>query len=75
MLELAPRQTVLAILVGAFAEAIDTPGDLIVRLGAVTWGIGLGWLYVAAKRNVIVPIVARMAFAIALVVLEGLQIL
>ena len=51
------------------------PGDLTVRLGAVIWGIGLGWLYVAAKRNVIVPIVARMAFAIALVVLEGLQIL
>lgn len=74
VLELAPSQKVLAVLVGAFAEAIVTPGDVTVRLGAAVWGIGLGWIYVAAGRNVIAPIVARMTFAVVLVILEGMRV-
>jgi hypothetical protein len=65
---------VLAILVGAFAEAILTPGDLTVRVGAAIWGIGFGWIYVAAGRNVIVPMLARMTFTVVLVILEGIRV-
>jgi len=75
VLELAPSQKVLAILVGAFAEAIVMPGDLTVRIGAGVWGIGLGWIYVAANRNVLAPILARMTFVVALVILEGMRVI
>ena len=74
VLELSPRNTVIAVLVGAFAEAIVTPGDAAARIGAGVFGIGLGWMYVAAKRNVLAPMLARMTFAIALVILEGLRV-
>jgi hypothetical protein len=82
VLELAPRRSgtiapshvALAVLAGAFAEAIVTPGDLAVRIGAAVWGIGFGWLYVAAKRNVLVPMLARMTFSVVLVILEGIRI-
>lgn len=77
VLELAPRSSstaVLAVLVGAAAEAIVTPGDLTVRIGAALWGIGSGWIYVAAKRNVIAPMLARMTFSVALVILEGMRV-
>ncbi len=75
VLELAPAQKVLAVLVGAFAEAIVTPGDATVRIGAAIFGIGLGWMYVAAKRNMVVTIVARMTFTISLVILEGMRVI
>lgn len=74
VLELAPGQTVLAVLVGACAEAIVTPGDATVRIGAAIYGIGLGWMFVAAKRNVLVPLLARMTFVVVLVILEGLRV-
>lgn len=74
VLEFAPSQTVLAILVGAFAEAIVTPGDFAVRIGAGVFGIGLGWMYVAAKRNLVVTIVARVTFTVVLVILEGMRV-
>ncbi len=70
----SPAHVVLAVLVGAFAEALVTQGDLTVRIGAAIWGIGLGWIYVAAKRNVIAPMLARMTFAVVLVVLEGMRV-
>jgi hypothetical protein len=71
---LRSMHVVLAILVGAFAEAILTPGDLTVRVGAAIWGIGFGWIYVAAGRNVIVPMLARMTFTVVLVILEGIRV-
>jgi hypothetical protein len=81
VLELAPRSSapgtshvVLAVLIGAFAEAIVTPGDAAARIGAGVFGIGLGWMYVAAKRNVLAPMIARMTFAIVLVILEGMRV-
>jgi hypothetical protein len=42
---------------------------------AVAFGAGLGWIYVAAGRNAAASIGARVAFSLAAVVLEGLQII
>lgn len=75
MLELAPGPPVLPILVGAMAEAIITPGGVSVRLGAALFGIGLGWMYVAAGRSVVAPILARIAFQVGAVVLEALRLI
>lgn len=66
---------VLAVLAGAFAEAMLTPGDLTVRIGAGFFGIGLGWMYVAARRNVLAPMLARITFGVVLVILEGLRVI
>jgi hypothetical protein len=71
VLELAPGPPVLPVLVGAFAEALVTPGDLTVRIGAGVFGTGLGWIYVAAGRRVVAPICARLAFSLAAVALEA----
>lgn len=75
MLELAPGPTVLPILVGAIAEAVITPGGVSVRLGAALFGIGLGWMYVAAGRSVIAPMLARIAFQVGAVVLEAMRLI
>ncbi len=78
MLELAPRSgapVVLPILVGAIAEAVITPGGVSVRLGAALFGIGLGWMYVAAGRSVIPPMLARIVFQVGAVVLEALRLI
>jgi uncharacterized membrane protein len=75
VLDLAPSQKVIAVLVGAFSEAILTPGDFAMRIGAGVFGIGLGWIYIAANRNVLAPILARMTFAIAIVILEGMRVI
>ena len=75
MLELAPGPAVLPILVGAFAEAIVTPGGVSVRLGAALFGIGLGWMYVAAGRSAVAPMIARVAFQVGAVVLEALRLI
>ena len=75
MLELAPGPAVLPILVGAFAEAIVTPGGVSVRLGAALFGIGLGWMFVAAGRSVVAPMLARVAFQVGAVVLEALRLI
>lgn len=65
---------VLAIVIGALAEAALSEGDLAMRLGAGVFGLGLGWMYVAAGRSVVAPICARLAFSIGAVALEGLRV-
>ncbi len=64
----------VAVLVGAAAEAILTPGELVVRIGGAIWGIGFGWIYVAANRNVLAPMLARVTFTVVLVILEGMRV-
>lgn len=75
VVELSPSSPVPAVLCGAFAEAMVTPGDATARIGAGVFGIGLGWMYLAAGRNVLAPMLARMAFAIAILVLESFQVI
>jgi hypothetical protein len=75
MLELTPGPPVLPVLVGAIAEGLVTPGDAWVRIGAVVFGVGLGWIYVASGRSAIASIAARLAFALGAVMLEGLQLI
>lgn len=75
VLELSPGPPVLPVLVGAIAEALVTPGDLAVRIGAGVFGAGLGWIYVAAGRTVVAPICARAAFALAAIALEALRLI
>jgi membrane protease YdiL (CAAX protease family) len=75
LLELSPGPPVLPVLVGAIAEALVTPGDLAVRIGAGAFGAGLGWIYAASGRSVIAPICARSAFALAAVALESLRLI
>jgi hypothetical protein len=75
MLELSPGPPVLPVLVGAIVEALVTPGDLAVRIGAGVFGAGLGWIYVAAGRNVVAPICASSAFGLAAVTLEALRVI
>lgn len=74
VLELSPGPGVLPVLVGAIAEALVTPGDAAVRIGAALFGAGLGWIYVAAGRSLVAPICARLAFVLGAVVLEALRI-
>jgi hypothetical protein len=72
VIELSPGASpVLPICVGALAETIVTPGDGATRLGAALFGVGLGWLFVAGRRNVIAPIFARLAFQVGAVVIEA----
>ena len=75
MLELSPGPTVLPILIGGIAEAVVTPGGISVRIGAALFGIGLGWMYVAARRSVIAPMLARITFQVGAVVLEALRVI
>ncbi len=75
VLELSPGSPVLPVLIGAIAEALVTPGDVTVRIGAGLFGMGLGWLYVASGRSVVAPICARASFAIGAVILEGLRVI
>lgn len=65
---------VIAVMLGAFAEALITPGPLDARIGAFVVGIALGQLYVAAGRNVAVSAAARVAFGLGALVLEMLRI-
>lgn len=65
---------VLAVLVGAIAEALISDGDLGMRLGAGVFGIGLGWMYLAAGRSIAAPICARLAFSLGAVALEALRL-
>jgi hypothetical protein len=74
VLELSPGPAVLPVLIGAFAEAIITPGGVSVRIGAMLFGIGLGSMYVAAGRSVIAPMLARVMFQVGAVVLEALRL-
>src|SRR5262245_54348996 len=65
---------VLAILVGAVAEALIADGDLATRIGAGVFGIGLGWMYVAGGRSVVAPMCARLVFSLGALALEALQL-
>jgi hypothetical protein len=65
---------VLAILLGAIAEALISDGDLAMRIGAGVFGIGCGWMYIAGGRSVVAPICARLVFSLGAVVLEALRV-
>ncbi len=65
--------TAMAIVVGAIAEALLVSGPIQARLGGFVIGIALGWMYVAAGRNVAVTIVARLAFGLGALALEMLE--
>ena len=75
VLEFAPAQRVLAVLVGAIAEAVLEPGTDTARLGAFAFGLGLGWMYVAGGRSVIAPMCARVAFEVGAVILEAMRVI
>ena len=75
VLELSPGPPVLPVLVGAFAEALVTPGDVAARLGGALFGIGLGWMYVAGGRSVLAPLAARLVFQLGVVFLEALRLI
>jgi hypothetical protein len=74
VLELSPGPAILPILVGAFAEALITPGDLAARLGGGLFGAGLGWMYVASGRSVLAPVCARLVFELGIVLLQALRL-
>jgi hypothetical protein len=75
VLELSPGPAILPVLVGAIAEGLVTRGDFAVRVGAALFGLGMGWMYVAAGRSLIAPICARVAFALGAVALEALRVI
>lgn len=62
--------TVLAVAAGALAEALVTAGPVWARLGAAAFGLGLGTLYVAAGRDALPPVCARVVFAAGALVLQ-----
>jgi len=74
VLELSPGPPVLPVLVGAFAEALITPGDVAARLGGALFGAGLGWIYAAGGRSVLAPICARLVFELGVVFLEAMRL-
>jgi hypothetical protein len=65
---------VIAILVGGIAEAVISDGDLGMRIGAGVFGVGCGWMYIAAGRSVVAPMCARLVFSLGAVVLEALRV-
>jgi hypothetical protein len=72
--ELSPGPPVLPVVVGAIAEAILSPGDLAVRIGAGLFGAGLGWMYIAG-RGAIAPICARLGFGLGALLLEAVRLI
>lgn len=74
VLELSPGPPILPVLVGAFAEALITPGDLAARLGGGLFGAGLGWMYAAGGRSVVAPICARIVFQLGVLLLEAMRL-
>jgi len=75
VLELSPGPPYLPVMLGALAEAIVTPGDVSMRLGAGLFGAGLGWMYVAGGRSIVGPVLARVTFVCGAVVLEALKLI
>lgn len=63
-----------AILAGAIAEALLADGDVAMRIGAGTFGLGLGWMYLAAGRSIVAPLCARLVFSLGAVGLEATRI-
>jgi hypothetical protein len=74
VLELSPGSPVLPVLVGALAEAMVTPGDVPTRVGAAILGAGLGWIYAAAGRSTLAPMLARITFQVGAVVFAALRL-
>lgn len=74
VLELGRGSPALAVLVGALAEALLVDGELTARLGAVAFGAGLGWMYVAGGRSVTAPICARLVFQLGALLLEAMRV-
>jgi hypothetical protein len=81
------RSPIVAIAIGAFAEALlvfpigrteagalELGGDIITRLGAAIVGVALGWMYVAAGRSVLAPLCARLAFSLGALALEATRL-
>lgn len=77
----------LAVVAGAVAEALlvfpvaggdpgplGIDGDLTARIGAGTFGLAMGGMYVAAGRSALAPLCARMTFALGALVLEAAQL-
>jgi hypothetical protein len=73
VLELGGRP-VLAILVGAIAEAAVTDGDFAMRIGAGLFAIGLGGMYVVGGRSALAPACARLVFSLGALALETLRL-
>jgi hypothetical protein len=65
---------VLAVLVGAVAEALVSDGNFTARIGAGLFGIAMGWMYIAGGRSVIAPMLARLAFSLGALALEALRV-
>ncbi len=65
---------VLAVLVGAFAEALVSDGDVTARIGAGIFGIAMGWMYIAGGRSVTAPMLARLAFSLGALGLEAMRV-
>ncbi len=59
---------VLAVLVGAVAEALLAHGNVTARLGAGAFGAGLGWMYIASGLQA--PLAARLVFVIGALALQ-----
>jgi hypothetical protein len=64
----------VAVLIGALAEALVVEGDVAIRLGAGVFGGALGWLYVAGGRSIVPGTCARLAFSLGALALEALQL-
>ena len=54
--------------------ALVTDGDVTMRIGAGLFGLGLGWMYLAAGRSIVAPVCARLVFSLGAVVLETLRL-
>jgi hypothetical protein len=74
VLELGGGNAMLAILVGAIAESLVTPGTLDARLGAGVFGMAMGWMFVGGGRSITAPVCARVAFSIGAIALEALRV-
>jgi len=74
VMELSPGPPVLPVLVGAFAEALITPGDAPARMGGALFGVGLGWMYAAGGRSIVAPLCARLVFDLGVVFLEAMRL-
>jgi hypothetical protein len=65
---------VVAVLIGALAEALLAEGDASMKLGAGVFGLGLGAMYIASGRSVLAPLCARLTFLLGALVLEALRV-
>jgi hypothetical protein len=69
------RNNVVAVVMGALAEALLAEGDAGMKLGAGVFGLGLGAMYIASGRSVLASLCARLTFALGALVLEALRVI